>query len=195
MKTPLQLVLASTSPYRRQLLERLTMDFLCDPSQADESAPPYEQADIRAQRLACAKACAVAARHPHSLVIGCDQLAAIDNTVLGKPGSHVQAVVQLNNFSGRTVYFHTAVCVVNTENRQRYEHMDTTRVHFRKLDTEEIERYLQAEQPYDCAGSFRSEGLGISLFDAIETEDPTALIGLPLIALCRLLRICGVQLP
>jgi len=195
MRTPVQLVLASTSPYRRMLLERLSLKFICDPPQVDESLRPHETPIALVSRLAHSKTQAVAARHPQSLVIGSDQVAAMDNTILGKPGNHARAVAQLTAVSGRLVSFHTGVCVLDTRTHQRHEHLDTTHVRFRPLSAVEIERYLQAEQPYDCAGSFKSEGLGISLFDAIESGDPTALIGLPLIGLCRLLRTCGMDLP
>lgn len=195
MRTPIPLVLASTSPYRRALLERLTLEFICDPPQVDESSRPYETPVALANRLAHAKAEAVAARHPQCLVIGSDQVAVLDNIILGKPGAHAQALAQLTAASGRKVSFHTAVCVLDTRTHQRLEHLDTTHVRFRPLSAAEIERYLQAEQPYACAGSFKSEGLGISLFDAIESQDPTALIGLPLIGLCRLLHTCGLCLP
>lgn len=192
---PVQLVLASTSPYRRALLERLSPNFVCDPPQVDETWQPLEAPALLVSRLAHAKAEAVAVRHPQSLVIGSDQVAAFNSTVLGKPGSHARAIAQLSTVSGRLVSFFTAVCVLDTRNQQHHEHLDTTHVRFRLLSTAEIERYLQVEQPYDCAGSFKSEGLGISLFDAIESEDPTALIGMPLIGLCRLLRACGMDLP
>jgi 7-methyl-GTP pyrophosphatase len=195
MKSSVQLILASTSPYRRALLQRLTPNFICDPPQVDESWQPHEPATALATRLAHAKARAVTSRHPESLVIGSDQLATFDNTILGKPGSHAHAAAQLAAVSGRVVSFHTAVCVLDTRNMQCHEYLDTTKVHFRLLNALEIERYLQAEKPYDCAGSFKSEGLGISLLDAIESEDPTALIGLPLIGLCRILRACGMELP
>ncbi|MGA9855928.1 MAG: Maf family nucleotide pyrophosphatase [Gammaproteobacteria bacterium] len=195
MRLPVQLVLASTSPYRRALLERLSPNFVCDPPRVDETQLSPEAPAALVRRLAYAKAKAVAVRHPQSLVIGSDQVAALDDTVVGKPGSHARAITQLSTVSGRLVSFYTAVCVLDTRNQQHHEHLDTTHVRFRQLSTVEIERYLQVEQPYDCAGSFKSEGLGISLFDAIESEDPTALIGLPLIGLCRLLRACGLTLP
>lgn len=195
MRTPVPLVLASTSPYRRALLERLTLEFICDPPPVDESSRPYETPVALANRLAHAKAEAVAARHPQCLVIGSDQVAVLDNIILGKPGAHAQALAQLTAASGRKVSFHTAVCVLDMRTHQRHEHLDTTHVRFRPLSAAEIERYLQAEQPYACAGSFKSEGLGISLLDAIESQDPTALIGLPLLGLCRLLRTCGLCLP
>jgi 7-methyl-GTP pyrophosphatase len=191
----MQLVLASTSPYRRLLLERLATKFVCDPPQVDESSQLDERADALAKRLALSKAQAVAARHPNSLIIGSDQVATVESTVIGKPGTHACAAAQLAMVSGRSVNFHTAVCVLDTRSQRQHEHLDTTLVRFRLLSTTEIEHYLQVEQPYDCAGSFKSEARGISLLDAIETHDPTALIGLPLIGLCRLLRDCGLHLP
>jgi septum formation protein len=195
MKTPIQLVLASTSRYRRALLQRLSLEFTCDSPQVDEAAGPRETPEALVTRLAHAKSLVVAARHPDCLIIGSDQVAALDGRLLGKPGTHTNAIEQLTAVSGRMVSFHTGVCVLDTRTRQHHTHMDTTRVRFRTLTTKEIDRYLQADQPYDCAGSFKSEGLGISLFDSIESQDPTALIGLPLIGLCRLLRVCGLELP
>lgn len=193
----MQLVLASTSPYRRALLERLALKFVCDASQVNESPRPQETPAALASRLAHAKAEAVAVRHPQSLVIGSDQVASldVDGTLLGKPGTHARAVAQLEAASGRLLSFYTGVCVLDMRGHQRHEYLDTTRVWFRPLSGAEIERYLQTEQPYNCAGSFKAEGLGISLFSAIESQDPTALIGLPLIGLCRLLRACGIDLP
>ncbi|MDE2235220.1 MAG: septum formation protein Maf [Gammaproteobacteria bacterium] len=190
-----QLILASSSPYRRILLERLTRNFHLDPPELDESGLPNEPVEARVKRLAVEKAEAVAIRHAGALVIGCDQLAACDGKILGKPGNQARALDQLAAVSGRSVVFHTAVCLLDTRDQRHYQHLDTTNVRFRKLLAAEIDRYLNAEQPYDCAGSFRSEALGVSLLDAIESEDPTALIGLPLIALCRMLRACGLPLP
>lgn len=147
------------------------------------------------ERLAQAKTAAVAQRHPESLVIGGDQVAVLGGKILGKPGNHARAVQQLTASSGCTVAFLTAVCVQQAPAERQFSHVDTTQVHFRKLTPQEIERYLLAERPYDCAGSFKSEGLGISLFNCIETQDPSALVGLPLIALCKFLRQSGVSLP
>lgn len=191
----MQILLASTSAYRRALLARLGLAFACEAPETDETPHPGESPEALVARLAEAKATAVAYRHPESLVIGGDQVAALDSTILGKPGHHLRAVQQLTTLSGRTVAFHTAVCVQHVATGRRLSHVDTTRVHFRKLDTQDIERYLQAEQPYDCAGSFKSEGLGISLFERIESQDPTALVGLPLIVLCRFLRELGLEIP
>ncbi len=191
----MQIVLASTSPYRRALLQRLGLTFVCDPPGVDESPQPQEAHAVLAQRLARTKAQAVAARHPHALVIGSDQVAALGTDILGKPGTHEHAVAQLTAASAHVVNFYTGLCVLDTGTGRSHEYLDTTRVHFRRLNTGEIERYLKTEQPYNCTGSFQAEGLGISLFKAVESEDPTALVGLPLISLCRCLRESGVPVP
>ncbi|MGH8308142.1 MAG: Maf family protein [Gammaproteobacteria bacterium] len=191
----MQIILASTSPYRRALLERLRQDFIHEAPQVDETPRSGETPQTLVRRLARAKAQAVAARHPDSIVIGSDQVAALDGVILGKPGSHERAVEQLTALSGHDAIFFTGLCVFDTHTQQYQEHMDQTRVRFRTLNTHGIERYLQTEQPYNCAGSFKSEGLGISLLESIESQDPTALIGLPLIALCRFLREASVVLP
>ncbi|WP_300620930.1 Maf family nucleotide pyrophosphatase [Dokdonella sp.] len=191
-----ELVLASTSPYRRELLSRLGLPFLAVAPGVDESPLPDEAPRALALRLARAKAEAVAARRPGTLVIGSDQVAELDGHALGKPGTPAAAEAQLAACSGRCVDFHTALCVVDTRGGHAVATaaIDRTRVVFRPLETAEIRRYLEAEQPFDCAGSFKCEGLGIILFDRIENDDPTALIGLPLIALSRLLRAAGVVL-
>ena len=152
---------------------------------------------VTAARLAREKACVVAQKYPASLVIGSDQVAELDGSLLGKPGTLERAQTQLSQCSGRVVVFHTAVCVADSTNGQIVfrEAMDTTRVAFRSLDATEIARYLAIEQPLDCAGSFKVERLGVSLFKGVESIDPTALIGLPLIALCRLLRESGISIP
>ncbi len=187
------LILASTSAYRRQLLERLRLPFQCVAPGTDERPLPGERPAGLARRLAEAKAAAVAAGHPHAWVIGSDQCAELDGQLLGKPGGRAAAIAQLQAMSGRTVDFHTAVCL--RHGGQALVACDLTRVRLRHLDGEVIERYLDAEQPYDCAGSFKCEGLGIALFEAIESTDPTALVGLPLIALARLLRQAGHAVP
>ncbi|MGH8398425.1 MAG: Maf family protein [Gammaproteobacteria bacterium] len=191
----MQVILASTSPYRRALLERLGLVFLSDAPQVDETPHSGETPQILVPRLSRAKAKAVAARHPDSLVIGSDQMTALDGVSLGKPGNHERAVAQLTALSGHTVIFLTGLCVLDTRTQQTQEYLDKTSVRFRSLSAAEIERYVRTEQPYNCAGSFKSEGLGISLFESIESQDPTALIGLPLIALSRFLRDAGVALP
>lgn len=187
------LLLASTSPYRRALLERLALPFDCVRPDVDESPLAGEPPDSLAVRLAAAKAAEVAKRHPGAWVIGSDQVADLDGQPLGKPGTVRAAHAQLAAMSGQVVHFHTAICLVR--DGEQHEARDTTRVHFRKLKAAEIERYVDAEQPLDCAGSFKCEGLGIALFDAIESRDPTALVGLPLIALCGLLRQAGFAVP
>ena len=191
------LVLASTSRYRRELLTRLTPDFRTLAPAVDESPLADETPAGTAMRLAAAKARAIAALCPNALVIGSDQVAQIDGHALGKPGSVAAARAQLSASSGRSVEFHTAICLVDTRADVLRESMacDTTRVVFRDLASAEIARYVDAEQPLDCAGSFKAEGLGIALFERIESSDPTALIGLPLVALARLLRAAGIAIP
>ena len=186
------LVLASTSRYRRELLSRLVTGFATTAPDTDESAIDGETPATMAQRLATEKALAVAARHPGAVVIGSDQVAELDGQALGKPGNHEAAHRQLAASSGRELLFHTAVHVITADGRH-LQSRDVTRVRFRQLSDVEIERYLQHEQPYDCAGSFKSEGLGIALFETISSQDPTALIGLPLIATAQLLRQAGID--
>ena len=188
------LVLASTSRYRRELLGRLNLPFEPDRPEVDESALPGESPAQLATRLAEAKARAVAGRHPGAWVIGSDQVADRDGLALGKPGDRDTALAQLLAASGRSVHFHTAWCLLGPQ-QQRVAGHDLTEVQFRRLESEEILRYLDTEQPYDCAGSFKCEGLGIVLFEAIQTRDPTALVGLPLIALSQALRVAGYRLP
>lgn len=194
--TPAQrLYLASTSPYRRALLERLGLPFECLAPQIEETPWPGESPQALVRRLSCAKAEAVALRLEAGLVIGSDQIAVLDGCIVGKPGNHARAHAQLAAASGKEVVFLTGICVRDAGKGTTYEHMDRTVVRFRHLTTEEIERYLAVERPYDCAGAFKSEGLGIALFESIETRDPTALVGLPLIGLCQLLRRAGLVLP
>ena len=189
------LVLGSTSRYRRELLARLNVAFDVAAPDVDEPPQPSEAPRALALRLALAKARAVARQHPAALVIGSDQVADLAGQPLGKPGSHERAVQQLRQMRGQTVIFQTAVAVVCAATG--FEQVDLARVEvkFRPLSDDEIEHYLQAEQPYDCAGSAKSEGLGIALLDAIHSDDPTALIGLPLIRTCRMLRAAGLVLP
>lgn len=187
------LMLASTSRYRRELLERLRLPFHIARPEVDETPLDGESVPAMAARLARAKADAIAGQHPGSWVVGSDQAAEVDGQPLGKPGYREAAIAQLTAMSGRQVRFHTAVCLVRDE--QVLLAQDVTTVRFRGLDLAEIERYVDAEQPFDCAGSFKSEGLGISLFDAVESTDPTALVGLPLIALAQMLREAGFDLP
>jgi septum formation protein len=187
-------VLGSTSRYRRELLSRLGLAFEADRPDVDETPRPGESAERLAERLAEAKARVVSLRWPGAVVIGSDQAAGRDGEPLGKPGGQAAAQAQLQSMSGRTVTFVTAVCLAR-DGVAFARHVDRTVVRFRRLDVDEIARYVAAEQPYDCAGSFKSEGLGITLFEAIETHDPTALVGLPLIATARLLRDAGFALP
>ena len=187
------LVLASTSRYRRELLDRLRLPFEVARPDVDEAPLPAEAPEALAVRLAAAKARAIAATRPQAWVIGSDQVADLDGAPLGKAGTRERAIAQLLAMSGRAVTFRTAVCVARGD--VSLAALDTTLVRFRTLSTGEIERYVDAEQPLDCAGSFKSEGLGIALFDAIETRDPTALVGLPLIATAGLLRRAGYALP
>ncbi|MBX9402453.1 Maf family nucleotide pyrophosphatase [Lysobacter sp. BMK333-48F3] len=191
---PSPLILASTSVYRRELLGRLGLAFDTARPQTDETPLPGEAPAALAARLAVAKAAAVAAQQPQAWVIGSDQVAEFDGRPIGKPGGRDGALAQLQAMSGREVRFLTGLCVLR-HGRPALTALDTTTVRFRELDAAEIARYVDAEQPYDCAGSFKSEGLGIALFEAIESSDPTALIGLPLIATARLLRQAGYALP
>jgi len=188
-----QLILASTSRYRRELLERLRLPFDVLSPDVDETALPGEAPAALAQRLALAKAHAVAKRHPNAIVIGSDQVADLAGEAIGKPGTHERAVAQLRRMRGHSVVFQTAVAVVCTANGYAGSALVPVTVRFRRLDDVEIERYLRAEQPYDCAGSAKAETLGIALLDAIESNDPTALIGLPLIKTCALLREAGID--
>lgn len=188
------LILGSTSPYRRELLDRLRMPFTVERPQVDETPHPGEVPADLAMRLALAKAHEVGLRHPGAVVIGSDQVADLGGEPLGKPGDHARAVAQLQRMSGQTVVFHTAVAVVCHETQHALCDTATVQVQFRLLNDAEIERYLRAEQPYDCAGSAKSEGLGIALLECIDNDDPTALIGLPLVRTCRLLRAMGVEI-
>jgi septum formation protein len=188
-------VLGSTSRYRAELLHRLLEAFTQAAPGVDEAALPDEAPAARALRLAVAKAEAVAQTHPQALVIGSDQVAELGGQVLDKPGTAERAREQLRASSGRTVHFHTALCVFDARTGQRHTHVDLTCAVFRELGESEIDRYVTREQPLDCAGSFKCEALGISLFERIETTDPSALIGLPLIALARLLRAAGHAVP
>jgi septum formation protein len=187
-------VLGSSSRYRRELMERLRIPFSVAVPDVDETPLPGETPRNLALRLALAKAQAVAQRHPEAVVIGSDQVADLAGQALGKPGEHARAVQQLRQMRGKTVIFQTALAVVCL--RTGFEQVDLAevRVVFRDLSDEDIEAYLQAEKPYDCAGSAKSEGLGIALLASIDNDDPTALVGLPLIRTCRLLRQAGIQL-
>lgn len=190
-----ELILASTSPYRRSLLERLGVAFTAVPPETPEDPVPGELPPERALRLAIAKAQAVASHRPDAVVIGSDQVAALGSKVLDKPGDPARCRAQLAAASGSSARFHTACAVIAPLAGVRMVHIDTTTVFFRSLTEQEIERYVEKERPFDCAGGFRAEGLGISLFESIESRDPTAIIGLPLIWLACALRRAGFQLP
>lgn len=187
------LILGSTSAYRRALLERLGMPFGVAAPDVDEAPLPGETPQAQARRLALAKAQAVAARHPASVVIGSDQVADLDGQAIGKPGSHEPALEQLRRMSGQRVVFHTGVAVMHRDKGFCVDDLAEVVVRFRRLSEEEIEHYLRTERPYDCAGSARSESLGIALLEAIESDDPTSLVGLPLIRTCRMLRAAGLD--
>jgi septum formation protein len=191
----LRLILASSSPYRRQLLERLRLPFQTISPDVVETSQAGETPGALATRLAREKALAVAQWHPQALIIGSDQVADLDGRALGKPGHHAHAARQLAAMSGKHVVFHTAVCLHNAATGAQQLDNVQTRVQMRTLDADEIEAYLHADQPYDCAGSAKVESLGIVLAESIESCDPTALIGLPLITLARMLRTEGVALP
>lgn len=187
------LILGSTSRYRHELLSRLRTPFTVAAPDVDETPQTGEAPEALARRLALAKARAVAAQHPHAVVIGSDQVADLNGEPLGKPGNHARAVQQLQRMRGQTVVFQTAVAVVCLATQFEQLDLAPVKVRFRDLTDAEIEAYLRAEEPYDCAGSAKSEGLGITLLDAIDNDDPTALVGLPLIRTCRMLRAAGID--
>ena len=191
---PRTVVLGSTSRYRRELLSRLHLPFEVAAPEVDETPHAGESPRDLALRLALAKARAVAARHPGAVVIGSDQVADLSGEPLGKPGTHERAVLQLQRMRGQTVVFQTALAVVCIETGFEQVDLAPVEVKFRDLSDAEIENYLQIEKPYDCAGSAKSEGLGIALLESIDNDDPTALVGLPLIRTARMLRAAGVQL-
>ncbi len=189
------LILASTSPFRRELLGKLNLAFEVDAPEVDEQHRPDETPEQLVLRLAEEKAKAVARQHPDALVIGSDQVACIDQQILGKPGNRDRAIEQLSLASGKQVTFYTGLCLYNSATGQDQSSCELFHVHFRELDKPQIERYLDAEQPYNCAGSFKSEGLGIALFSRLEGDDPNTLIGLPLIRLIGFLEKEGIQVP
>ena len=189
-----RLILGSTSRYRRELLQRLQIPFEVVSPDVDETPLPSEMPSILAARLALAKARAVAAAMPDAVVIGSDQVADLHGQPLGKPGTHERAVAQLRQMRGQTVIFQTAVAVVCIANGFEQSSLAAVKVTFRDLTDDEIENYLRAEKPYDCAGSAKSEGLGIALLSSIESDDPTALVGLPLIRTCNMIRAAGIAL-
>ena len=188
-----RLVLGSSSPYRKALLEKLDLSFDCDSPDIDETPLKGEHPKDMVARLAKAKAQAIAERHPQSIIIASDQCATLDGDIIGKPGDFENAFAQLRNASGRTVTFYTSLCVFNAGTNQYQETVEPFYVYFRELTDSEIENYLKKEEPYNCAGSFKSEGLGISLFERLEGNDPNTLIGLPLIQLIKMLDEFGVN--
>jgi len=188
-----KLILGSSSPYRRELLDRLGLDYECDSPEINESRLEGESVEAMVVRLAEAKARAVAGRHTDALIIGSDQVAVLGEQILGKPGSHDKAFEQLKQASGQFVTFHTGICLYDSRNNTSQIDRIPFAVQFRQLSDEQIEHYLQREQPYNCAGSFKSEGLGIALFERMQGEDPNALIGLPLIRLISMLETAGLQ--
>ncbi len=192
---PARLLLASTSPYRRELLGRLKLPFDTVAPKVDETPLPGEEPTALALRLAQSKARAPAGAWPGRLIIGSDQVAVAGSEILGKPGTHARAVHQLALMRGKTIRFHTALCLHNSESGREQSEIVTVSVAMRTYSDAEVERYVRAERPFDCAGSARIEGLGISLVEKLDGDDPTALIGLPLIALCRMLRNEGIELP
>lgn len=189
-----RLVLASTSPFRKTILEKLGIPFDVDAPNVDESQLENETPAQLVERLACAKAAKVAEKYPDALVIGSDQVAVIEGQILGKPGDHARAIKQLQQASGKTVTFLTGLCLHNAATGQQQVEVVPFKVVFRELSMTQIENYLQAEQPYNCAGSFKSEALGIALFERLEGEDPNTLIGLPLIRLVRMLEKAGLNI-
>ncbi|MBB5322370.1 Maf family protein [Marinobacter oulmenensis] len=193
MPTP-KLLLASSSPYRRELLSRLGWPFDCASPDIDETALPGEDARTLAVRLACDKARALANDYPEHLIIGSDQVATLpDGTLLGKPGNFTRAKQQLSQCNGHSVHFETGLALLDSRSGTLTSCCETYEVHFRQLSDQEITHYLQREQPYDCAGSFRMEGLGITLFSRMAGRDPNTLIGLPLMALIDLLSQFGIR--
>lgn len=191
----LQLILASTSPFRKTVLEKLQLGFICQAPDTDETPRCGESAQGLVMRLAQAKAEAVGRNHPGALIIGSDQVAVLNGNIIGKPHDHHRATAQLRASSGQTITFYTGMCLHNSVTGNSEVICDPFRVHFRTLSDAQIERYLVREQPYQCAGSFKSEGLGISLFDKLEGDDPNTLVGLPLIRLIELLQRQGIEVP
>lgn len=189
------LILASSSPYRKSLLNRLGLPFECHSPDIDETPHSGESTKALAERLACQKARKVAEAFPHAVVIGSDQVAEVNKQICGKPDNHENAVIQLRQQSGQQVFFQTGLAVMCLDKKFVRSTVNTTEVTFRKLDEDEIERYLLKEQVYDCAGAFKAEELGISLFSALHSNDPTSLIGLPLIELSEILRELNYKIP
>lgn len=190
-----RIILGSTSPFRRNLLEKLGIEFIIEAPDINEQILPGESPQDFVSRLAREKAETVGQNHDHALIIGSDQAACIGEQIIGKPGNRENATAQLQNASGKQVSFYTGLCLLNTSNGRKQTICETFHVHFRKLSLPQIERYIDKEQPYNCAGSFKSEGLGIALFKRLEGDDPNALIGLPLIRLVSMLAKEGVEIP
>ena len=193
MKT--QLILGSTSPFRKELLQRLSIPFTTDSPDIDETPLDNESPEAYVLRLSLEKARAVATQHPNALIIGSDQCSVLNGTIRGKPGNHENAMQQLRESSGKRVSFLTGLCLYNSKTKQYQLDLVPFHVDFRELTDNEIDAYLRVDQPYACAGSFKSEGLGITLFKRLHGDDPTALIGLPLIRLSEMLRKNGVAIP
>lgn len=193
--SPPPVILASSSPYRQELLTRLQIPFICESPDIDESTKVNELPGDLVTRLARKKVLEIAGKYPASIIIGSDQVAVSGREILGKPGNYENAHLQLRKCSDQSVVFYTGLCVMNTAGNSVQIECITFTVKFRKLDAKEIDRYLEKEKPYNCAGAFKSEGLGISLIEYMQGEDPTALIGLPLIQLCSMLRHEGIEMP
>ncbi len=191
----LPLVLASTSPYRAQLLEKLGLPFETASPEVDERRHEHESPVELVRRLAEAKARAVRERFPAALIIGSDQVACVEEEILGKPGSEEKAIAQLLRMRGRRVTFHTGLCLFNSAEDRVLVSCEDYHVHFRELNKHQVRRYVEKEQPFDCAGSFKSEGYGITLFSRLEGDDPNSLVGLPLIRLVEMLGVDGIELP
>lgn len=194
IQDPSTLILASSSPYRRELLSRLGLDFQCISPDIDETSLTDETPQALVTRLAQQKAEAIAKHHPHALIIGSDQVATLQGRIIGKPGDHDRAVDQLRHASGQKVTFYTGLCLYNSDSGHSQVICESFHVHFKTLDDQTIERYLNIEKPYNCAGSFKSEGLGIVLFERLEGDDPNALIGLPLIKLTEMMANEGLNI-
>lgn len=190
-----EIYLASTSSFRKMLLQKLQIPFKTEKPEIDETSLPSENIESMIERLSLAKARKIADQYDNAIIIGSDQSAIFKGKPVGKPHTHENAVKQLQSFSGKKIEFLTGLAVIDNRAEKSYYCLDRTFVHFRELTGTEIQDYLKLEQPYQCAGSFKSEGLGITLFSKIETSDPNALIGLPLIKLCNILRSCNISLP
>jgi septum formation protein len=189
------IILGSTSPFRKELMEKLQIDFITDSPDIDETRLETESPEEMVRRLSVGKAKKVAENHPNALIIGSDQCAVLEGEVMGKPGNHENAFQQLSKSSGKRVTFYTGLCLLDSETNEYQLDCVPFYVTFRDLSEAEIHNYLHLDQPYNCAGSFKSEGLGITLFSKMQGDDPSTLIGLPLIRLCEMLRQHGVNLP